>query len=152
MPTLAPILVSTAVTSQPAPRDNSAKSTFRRGWVIILLHLGLHELDIIFVGPDGDEAQAAAPPETIESLRSRPAVIEHDIPVAIVPAVVRDGHLPRGRANAEEFCHSPKVGGLGGRLPITENGSSGRCETQVAESHLLHGGPSVDLRGTDAGR
>jgi len=30
VPTLAPILVSTAVTSQPAPSDNSANFTFRR--------------------------------------------------------------------------------------------------------------------------
>jgi hypothetical protein len=31
VPTLAPISVSTVSTSQPAPSDNSAKSTFRRG-------------------------------------------------------------------------------------------------------------------------
>src|SRR6266849_1905714 len=101
----------------------------------MLPHLGLHELDRIFVvGPDGGEAEPTGASETIESLRSGPAVMEHDIPIAIAPSVVRDSHLPRGGANAEELCRSPKVGSLGGRLPPHGNGSSSRREMQVAES------------------
>jgi hypothetical protein len=67
--------------------------------MIIHSHLGLHELDGTFVaGPDGDEAEAAGASETIESLRSGPAVIEGDVLVAIVPSVVGNDHLPyRGR-------------------------------------------------------
>jgi hypothetical protein len=67
-----------------------------KGWMVTLPHLGLHEPDITFVGPDGDEAESAGASETIEFLRSGPALMEHDIPVVIAPSVVRDDHLPRG--------------------------------------------------------
>lgn len=68
--------------------------------------------------------------------------------VAIVPSVARDGHLSLGGANTEKLSRTLKVGGLGSRLSHHANGSSSRRETQVAENHLLHGDPSVDLRGT----
>ena len=122
------------------------------GRVFILPHLGLHKLDRALVGPDWGEAEAATPPETIESLRSRPTVMERDIPVAIVPMVKRDGHLPCARAYAKKLGCTPKVRGLGGRLPCYANGSSSRHEMQVVENYLLHGNLSVDLRGAETGR